>query len=184
MIKLNLIPLKKFVTFSDNLCYIMWMEIEKIYEKYKRVLMNITIRIVQNENDAEDILQTAFLRLAQRHIENEKQAFSYLVKTVVGRAKNRRYRKRPSDDNDPEIVVLSPEQSMLSQELKEMIKQAVEKLPYKERIILIMKKYEGFSHKEISDILNIKEGTVRVLLYRAIKKLEKILLPYIKEGKE
>ncbi len=160
------------------------MEIEEIYEKYKKVLMNITVRIVQNKSDAEDILQTAFLRLAQRHIKNEKKAFSYLVKTVVGRAKNKRYRKRPQDDTHPEIIVLSPEQNVLNQELKEMIEKAVEKLPYKERIILIMKKYEGFSHKEISEILNIKEGTVRVLLYRAVRKLEKILLPYIKGGEE
>ncbi len=160
------------------------MEIEKIYEKYKKVLMNIAVRIVANENDAEDIIQTAFLKLSQKHIKNEKQALSYLMKTVIGRAKNKKYRNTPVLITKPAVSNSDPERQMLDQELKDVIKNAIGRLQYKERVILIMKKYEGFSHKEISEILNIKEGTVRVLLYRGMRKLEKMLLPYIKGGEE
>jgi len=160
------------------------MEIEKIYEKYKRMLMDIAVRIVQNEDDAEDILQTAFLKLFQKNIKNEKQALSYLIKTVAGRAKNRKYRVPILNLDDPEPLSFSPEQNILKQELNNKVKNAIGQLPYKERLILIMKKYEGFSHKEISKILKIREGTVRVLLYRGMRKLEKKLMPYISGGND
>jgi len=159
------------------------MEIQEIYEKYKKVLMNIAIRTINNPNDAEDIIQTAFLKLAQRGIKNEKQALSYLIKTVIGRAKNKRYRHTTVEIKETPISSLDPEQQILKQELKDIIRDAIEKLPYKERVILIMKKYEGFSNKEISEIMHIKEGTLRVLLYRGMRKIEKMLLPYISGGK-
>ena len=160
------------------------MEIQEIYERYKKLLTDIALRIVKNESDAEDIIQTAFLRLAQKHINNDKQALSYLIKTVVGRAKNKKYRNISFRMEETVVSNSDPEGQILNQELKDVVRNAIERLPYKEKVVLIMKKYEGFSHKEISKIMHMREGAVRVLLYRGMRKLEKMLMPYISGGKD
>ena len=52
-----------------------------------------------------------------------------------------------------------------------------------ENTVVILKRYEGMSHSEIANILGISEKNSRIILYRAMRNLRKILEPYVKMGK-
>lgn len=64
--------------------------------------------------------------------------------------------------------------------LQARIKTALDRLSAKERTVFVMKLYNGFKIKEIAEILDVTAGTVKSLLFRAVKKLQKELVGYSK----
>ena len=64
---------------------------------------------------------------------------------------------------------------MIKQEIKNAVQQALDKLPYKLRIVLVLKEYANLNYKAIGSILGISEGNVKVRIFRAREQLEKLL---------
>jgi RNA polymerase sigma-70 factor (ECF subfamily) len=74
-----------------------------------------------------------------------------------------------------------PVQSIESAQIQNRISQALQKISPKERTVFVMCHYNGLKLKETAEILNVTIGTVKSLLFRAIRKLRKELSPFMNE---
>jgi RNA polymerase sigma-70 factor (ECF subfamily) len=69
----------------------------------------------------------------------------------------------------------NPSKKLESQEITQMIQKAIQKLPEEQRLVLIMKEYQGMKFREIAESLEISENTAKSRLYYALKALKKTL---------
>ena len=72
----------------------------------------------------------------------------------------------------------SPDEIVVKQELKELVRRAIGKLPPDMRVVIIMRELDGLSFKEIAKITKQPEGTVKSTVFRARKKLRELLRCY------
>ncbi len=153
-----------------------------IYESLSPKLYFVCIRYLKDKDDAQDVLQESFVIIFER-INSYKGNGSFegwarkiTVNQCINSLKRRRIDMELSDDNIP---VEEPEQSNLpetEQNLRTKLKAAIMELPDGFRTIINMYVLEGFTHKEIAEVLNIKESTSRSQLNRAKTALKKIML--------
>jgi len=151
----------------------------ELYKLYIRAMYNVALRIVNDEAEAEDVLQESFLDAFTR-IENfrEETTFGLWLKQIVINRSINYLRKRkaefvPIDDVD---VAEEESQDPESLELKiNEIREAVAELPDGYRVVLTLYLFEGYDHEEIAHILKISENTSRSQYMRAKIKLNSLL---------
>ncbi|MBO8131328.1 MAG: RNA polymerase sigma factor [Candidatus Marinimicrobia bacterium] len=170
------------------------MAFAEIMNRYGERAMNQALRFTRNFNDAEDLYQETFLKIYKniKSFRFESEFFTWLYRIMANIAFSQfKMKKRygyvePIDDMNPRDKAqantsLSYEQTE-DQNVNEIIYVALSKLSKQQRTVFIMKHYEGKKIKEIAEILDCGEGTVKRYLFRAIGKLQNILKPYYKEG--
>ena len=129
--------------------------------------------MLKDPQDADDITQDTFLKLLtfSGGFESEAHVKNWLIRVAVNGCKNNfraRWRRHESLDGYAETLGFeSREQSDLFR--------AVESLDRKHRIVIHLHYYEGYSMKEIAELLGISENTVSTRLYRARTKLKKMM---------
>lgn len=142
-------------------------DFEKIYERYKTTLYRIAFTYLKNNADVEDVLQEVFLkRLYQApQFESEEHETHWMIRITVNLCKNtlKSFWKRNVDGIDelPEL------ENMLvghRNDRKREVLEEVMKLPAKQRITIYLHYYEGYSCKEIANILACKESAVKMRL--------------------
>jgi RNA polymerase sigma-70 factor (ECF subfamily) len=154
-----------------------------LIERYKLPLYKVMYRMVMNRDDAEDLVEEAFIKAYRsiRKFDTNRPFYSWLRRIAVNNAinflkKERRNLAEPlefvekrlsNNRNDP---VAMTEQKMV----KERINQAMARLPKEFRIMISLKVEEDLSYDEISRVLNIPKGTVMSRLARARHKLRQI----------
>jgi RNA polymerase sigma-70 factor (ECF subfamily) len=154
------------------------MNPEKLYKNYGRMLMDISYRITQNQADAEEILQDTFMELWKR--KPSGSIVAWLKKVVVNKSLNLvRDRKNFKLENNPPKT---PDRILEDKEKIMVVKRALSSLRPLENTVVILKKYQGMSHSEIANILEITENNSRIILYRAMDKLKSQLKPYFLRG--
>ncbi len=150
-------------------------------------MFNVAYRIVNNREEAEDMLLEAFTDCF-RSIDSYKSqgTFGAWLKTIVINKCINRLRKKETDlvyidDYGP---VERPDEEEPKSEWPDasVIAKAVEKLPDGYRVIFSLYLLEGYDHAEISQIMNISESTSKTQYLRAKEKLKKILLTMKKDG--
>ena len=155
-----------------------------IYQKYSPILFRFTCRFVDRQA-AKDIIQELFLKLIRRRkqLADVKMVKSYLYKSAYSIIKDRRNREKKTlllfdpIHNEKRLGVHLPveahiigSESYLS--TLERVKRAMNNLTRKQKEIIILSFYEGFTHNEIAEIINAKSAeSVRKLLYRGLEKL-------------
>ncbi|WP_339793122.1 sigma-70 family RNA polymerase sigma factor [uncultured Imperialibacter sp.] len=155
----------------------------QLYKLYNKAMLNVAWRIVNNQSDAEDILQESFLS-AFRNIQSYKGDATFgawLKRIVVNKAINH-IRKRKLEMSDQEIgeVDVADEQNSVENDPEvllsvERIKRAIPQLPDGFRAVLSLYLLEGYDHREIADILGITESTSKSQFNRAKSRLREIL---------
>jgi len=154
------------------------MNVERLYEKYGQMLMDISYRITQNRADAEEILQETFTELWNR--KPTGGIVAWLKRVVVNKSLNLvRDRKSIKVEKDPPAT---PDGILEEKERKIIVKRALKNLPPIENAVVILKRYHGMSHREIANILDVTENNSRVILYRAMERLKEELKPYFMRG--
>ncbi len=158
-------------------------------------LYTAAMRMARNPSDAEDLVQETFLKAYRAYHTFEAgtnlKAWLYRILTNTYINKYRRASRRPSevDLGDVEDLYLyrrlgSEQSAEASQSAEDLfldglvesdIKQAVERLPEHFRMPVLLADLEGFSYKEIAEILDVPIGTVMSRLHRGRKALEKAL---------
>jgi RNA polymerase sigma-70 factor (ECF subfamily) len=144
-----------------------------------------------NPHEAEDISQEAFLRAYQSLARfNPSYKFSTWLYQITLNIIRDRFKKKelnyvsldtPVETDDSEIypqpadLTNNPEQIIVQQEHAQAIQQAILSLPLKYREIIVLRHLQDLSYIEISNILKLPTGTVKVRLYRAREQLRKIL---------
>ncbi|MCR5703760.1 MAG: sigma-70 family RNA polymerase sigma factor [Eubacterium sp.] len=145
----------------------------EIVERYSNNLYKIAISYCKNRYDAEDILQTVFVKLLQADegFESDEHLKRWLIRVTVNCCKDfcssfwkRRTMGMDEARNEGEWNFPTSEQSTLYEQ--------VMRLPQKYRLVIHLYYYEEYTVKEIAEILGIKETTVQTQLMRGRKKLE------------
>lgn len=153
----------------------------EIYQLYCKAMYNSSLRIVNNNADAEDIMQDSFLDAFNKlHMYSESGSFgAWLKRIVINKSLDFLKAKkniRQLEDTKVELMEITDLQEEendiveIDAQLME-IKQALDRLPYHYKIIVTLYLIEGYDHDEIARILNISYENVRVRYIRAKKKL-------------
>lgn len=143
-----------------------------LMDKYGNTILRIAYSYLHNMSDAEDILQDTLIQFLKNNptFETDGHEKAWLVTVASNLSKNRiNYNKlRSADELSEELV---------SQEKEDLnfVWEAVKELPENNREVIHLFYQEGYSTKEIADILKRKESTVRSDLKRGRERLQKIL---------
>jgi RNA polymerase sigma factor (sigma-70 family) len=151
----------------------------EIYKLYGKAMFNISLRIVNHQAEAEDVLQEAFLDAFVRINEfRAETTFGLWLKQIVINKSITCLRKRkmelvPIDEVDVAETCIEDEQDLELQ--VEQVKRAVALLPDGYRVVLTLYLFDGYDHEEIAHILKISENTSRTQYMRAKQKLHRLL---------
>lgn len=149
----------------------------KLYDLYVNAMYNISYRIVNNKDEAEDVLQESFLKAFQsiRKFDNGNSFGGWLKKVVINssidQVRKRRISFVPIDDVTHNLEI--EEENMRFD--AETLRACIQELPDNYRVVLTLFLFEDQSHKEIATLLNISEGTSKSHFHRAKKKLLTLL---------
>lgn len=145
-------------------------EYERIARQYADIVYRVALSYSKNVHDAEDVLQTVFLKLGASSVafSDEDHIRKWLVKVTVNECRDlwSSYWRKNVDS----FEVINKEPVFVDEKNYELY-QALERLPLKCRIVVHLFYYEGYSSKEIAVLLKMHEATVRTRLSRARKLL-------------
>lgn len=154
----------------------------ELYRLYSQAMYNICLRMLNDQEDAEDLLQQSFidvfLKLDSFRFESSIGAWikRIVVNNCINFLKKRRLTIQSLDDERMGGFSENPDDDLHESHLgvKE-VKNAISQLPDGYRVVFTLYMFEGYDHKEIADILNITEATSKSQYSRAKKKLRELL---------
>ena len=173
---------------------------DEIVERYQHKIYGYVKRLVGNETDAEDITQEVFLKalnaLRTFREESSLQTWLFRIATNLCRDVHRRrqrekgwlplWRHADGEECSGEEVPIEipdyhndPERLLLREELSELLKQAIDRLPIAMREVLVLHDMESLSYEEIAQALGIPLGTVKSRLFHARARLRDALASYV-----
>lgn len=146
--------------------------VEQTLNQHGTVILRLAYSYVHNMNDAEDILQETMLKYMQASpiFESESHEKAWLLRVASNLSKNKINYNKIRETDELEENLVSEEREDLS-----FVWEAVKSLPEKYREVIHFYYQEGYSSKEIANILNRKENSVRTDLKRGREKLKEIL---------
>jgi len=163
----------------------------RLIDNYKNMVYNLTYRMSNNPQEAEDISQEAFLRAFQSlaHFNPSYKFSTWLYQITLNIIRDRFKKKElnyvsldtpvETDDSEfysqPADLTNNPEQIISQKENLQTIQQAIYSLPLKYREVIVLRHLQDLSYIEIGNILKLPPGTVKVRLYRAREQLRKII---------
>ncbi|WP_249168647.1 RNA polymerase sigma factor [Alkaliphilus sp. B6464] len=165
---------------------------EQLIAAHQKKAFNIAYRILGNLEDANDVTQEALIK-AYKGIRkfNGKSSFSTWLYTIVNNAcidfirKNRKTnvtyldREYETEEGSYKLQMYgneeTPEELFEKKEVQKLVHEAINKLSYEHRRIIVLRDIEQFSYQEISQILNCSEGTVKSRINRARSNLKMLI---------
>ena len=159
----------------------------QLVDRYKDKIIRLAFRFSRNYRDAEDIAQEVFIRayLNLRSFKIESKISTWLYRITCNTAINYMRKRKKAVDYD-RIRRFNPSDNashnITEKEKKDMIEKAIERLPVKLQLALVLREYEDLSYKEIAEVLNCSIGTVESRIKRARDKLKVLIQPYIERG--
>jgi RNA polymerase sigma-70 factor, ECF subfamily len=170
---------------------------EYLVQKYRRPMVSFMYRMAHNAAAAEDLAQEVFLRVYRSRANYEPSAkFStwlYRIATnlAVNHARDTRH-ERPEnmvsvDEPDQETgmtvdvpdTTLSAEEQIMRRERMAAIRQRVQSLPERQRLAVLMHKYQQMDYRQIAEVLKLSESATKSLLFRAYETLRVQLKEFV-----
>ena len=154
------------------------MAYEELYRLYARAMFNVSLRITNDQAEAEDVLQEAFVSAFQYlNTFNQTASFgAWLKRIVVNKALNHIKRRRldtiPIED---ELDIVEAHDEVDLKYDVAQVKRAMEQLPDGYRTVFSLYLIEGYDHREIAEIMGVTESTSKSQFNRSKKKLIEIL---------
>ena len=169
----------------------------QLFEMYSDKLYRLSVGLLQDEDEAEGVVQDTFMRLFERldQFEGRSKLGTWLYRVAYNQSMDRLRKRRPTvplvDDftDDEEIPMPAvfvdwrqvPEISLTSAEIKAELDKAIGSLPGKLKAIFILREIEGLSTLESTQILGISTSAAKVRLHRARLLLRERLAEYFAE---
>lgn len=160
-----------------------------IVNRYQRRLLQIAKLMLNDEDDAMDITQEAFVKayFNLKSFREDSSLYTWLYRIVYNLCISHLRRKKIisfiSFDHYEEVMEFhstdpGPEKAYERKELMRAVTRAVNVLPLKQRTVFILKQVEGLTHGEIAEVMGITEGAVKASYFHAIRKLQETLKNY------
>jgi RNA polymerase sigma-70 factor (ECF subfamily) len=169
-------------------------ELEKLFREHHDLIFRTACRVTGSPTDAEDVLQTIFLRLARREgsLDLAPSPASYLHRAAVNAAldlvRSRSTAKHTAlEDVESDLVensALNPEARHADRELRRLIQQAVARLGETAAEMFVLRYFEGYGNSEIAEMLNTSQMVVGVTLHRSRARLRKEIGTYLEKHHE
>jgi RNA polymerase sigma-70 factor (ECF subfamily) len=172
---------------------------DELVNRYEKKIYRLGMNITGNPEDAEDVLQEAFLKAFQHlpEFREDSRFYTWIVRIAVNEAlmklrKRRTSREVPmedSEDENGEVLVRefadwkpNPEQQYAQAELDRILQGAVRTLSPGFRTVFYLRDVEGLSTEEAAEMLNLSVGAVKARLFRARLRLREELSKIFKRG--
>ena len=145
-------------------------------DEYADGVFRFILKNMKDEENAKDVVQDTFTKMWERkgdisHEKAKSYLFTAAYHTMIDRI--RKDKRQTSLETTPyEQTADSTQYS----DIKEVLDEALQKLPEIQRSALLLRDYEGYSYKEIGDILNLNESQVKVYIYRARVSMKDLLV--------
>ena len=166
-----------------------------LVQKYQSKVINLVGRYVSDQAECQDIAQDAFIK-AYRAIgsfRGDSQFYTWLYRISANTAKNylaSRARKSPGYSVDVEDAQHfegesglkeydNPENLLLTDEIRETVFRAIERLPEDLKSAITLRELDGLSYEEIAEVMDCPIGTVRSRIFRARDVIDKELRPLL-----
>jgi len=172
-----------------------------LVSRHRNAIVNLTYRYLGNRADAEDLAQDVFLKVyrARKRYRPEAKFTTWLYRVAVNaclnEVRNRKHRPThgaaPLASGDEEggfIPVLadaaseSPADATVRSELSALVREAVDDLPERQRLALLLNKFHGLSYEELATSLDMTIPGIKSLLVRARENVRRRVEPYLKSG--
>lgn len=170
----------------------------RLVEQHKQAVYYLSLSLTGNHSDAEDLSQEVFIKVYQsiEKFRMDAKIQTWLYRITVNAFIDRKRKKvltmtsyheesnanESTDKSMPEMSIIGdPERQTQARQIQTHIKGAMKHLSPKEKSAFVLRHYHDQPLKEIARLINVSEGTVKSLLFRAVKKMQKHLFFYKKE---
>lgn len=166
-------------------------DLERLFREHSAGVYRAAYRVTGNADDAEDVLQTVFLRLLRREeaLDASRGVAGYLHRAAVNAAvdllrSRRRNQQVALDDVEghlADVTTPGPEGMSVGHELGRLLRRALARLSPRSAEIFALRYFEGYGNREIAAMIGASQTAVAVLLHRTRGRLEKQLRPLLGE---
>jgi len=142
-------------------------EYNQCVDKFADGVYRFILKNIKNEEHARDIVQDAFAKMWEKardisFAKSKSYLFTAAYHTMIDFIRKEKFKQ--DIDQVPEAVSVT---DTGYSDLKEVLDEAVEKLPEIQRTVVLLRDYEGYSYQEIGEITGLNEPQVKVYIYRA-----------------
>jgi RNA polymerase sigma-70 factor (ECF subfamily) len=172
-----------------------------LYQRYHRRVYALAFGVVQNADDALDVVQDGFIK-AHRHLdkfEGNSSFYTWLYRIIMNLSIDhiRKHKRAKHVDFDdaidhgqdegsvgedallPRVLGQNPGKSLVRKEIREQIGKALAELSDNHRAVLVMRELEGMSYEEMAQAMQCSKGTIMSRLFHARRNMQKRLLEYM-----
>lgn len=157
---------------------------ERIVQKYQQAVFNTIYRYTGNRDDVQDLAQEIFIKVWRNaaKFKGRSKFSTWLYRIVANHCINYRRRRRKDQvsldeltekGQTPESLKVQPDWEAKSR--VEDIRRAVDELPERQRLALILSQFEDKSYKEVAEIMKVSVSSVESLIFRARRELRERL---------
>jgi RNA polymerase sigma-70 factor (ECF subfamily) len=162
--------------------------------RWEKPLYNFIYRNIGNEDTAKDLCQTAFIRMFKemKRLRNPNSFSAWMYRIAINLCRDEYKRRkrgrvlyledsRDHEDNEsllkqmPDQETKTPEELCHQQQVGDILKRMLMALPEEQRIVIVMKQYQGLKFTEIASILDQPINTIKSRLYYGLRALKKML---------
>ena len=150
--------------------------------RYQRPIYNAAYRVLGNAEDASEVAQIVFLRIVERldDYDSRYRFFSWIYRIAVNESIDLLRRNRREEPLDDEIELSDgggdgPEQRYRDRELSDRIQRALLRMKVEDRVVLTLRHFSDLSYREIAEVLNEEEKTVKSRLFEARQRMSALL---------
>jgi len=169
---------------------------EELVGRYETKVYSLSIKMLRNPQDAEDVLQDTFLR-AYRGLKSFKgnSTFSTWIYRITANSALMKLRKKQlptvsiedADERDAPINIPDwapgPVEQLLNQETREAMQDAIESLPAEFGQVFVLRDVEGLSNADVAEILDLSVAAVKSRLHRARLKVRNRLMHFFNDSR-
>lgn len=166
--------------------------LSELYDRYAKLLYSVILAIVKDQKEAEELLQEVFITVWNKSSLfslKKGNAYSWLVaitrNIAIDRIRSKKFKDHRSLMEGIELplenIDTSPLDAMIIVERSLIVNEALSKIPHEQKETIMLTYFEGYSQKEIAELLDIPLGTVKTRIRMGMQKLQTLILSGIEQ---
>jgi len=165
----------------------------QLYEHYAPAIYRLCLRFLNNQSEAEDAVQDIFVKIhhSLADFKGRSKLATWIYRISVNHCLNLKRKRRLASFLNLEFLdafhpahadsAPDPQQALEQDESEKLLRQAIQKLPSRQRLALILSRYEGKSYQEIAEVMACSIPAVEACLHHAKKNLAAALKKYLEK---